>query len=476
MPFQSDKQRRWMYANEPGIAREWSDRYGAAGGGISRLPLAFTTGESVGTQYDYGDNDRMAYVPGSDEDKFLKTLYEMKNTYGDTPAYQQNLQQDWDNFKETGDPLSLPKQEYSGVKGFASLNDPYASIAGQTAMIPEGMLGTMTDAYSGSMEGIPSAYLGMNSPLNFPGEEFGETTPSWSTDTISPSYLTDQGEFAGTYDPAFGQLEDWTKGTTTYPAKDPYSMSYYNYGEQVPRMSELRNITSGDFYENFRDQGTDDTEEVREQIRTGEIPQNFKTRMNNPFFERPTFSNSPTLANYFNEGLGGMEGVKEKMGQGWDFAKQIPRMAMGALSGITGAGLLMGALKESPEQKAMMGLYNTSEYQKNLQAIPGMSNYNPVYGMGAGYGLSGAIDKRMARIRKTLQNKKSSVLEQRLRNLQDLKDKEKAHFAKPNTGVGAQGGGGGTNIGGGQGGAPTKAASTASYDRPGAKGSPGYRW
>ena len=34
MPFQSDKQKRWMYANEPEIAREWSDRYGAANGGI----------------------------------------------------------------------------------------------------------------------------------------------------------------------------------------------------------------------------------------------------------------------------------------------------------------------------------------------------------------------------------------------------------------------------------------------------------
>ena len=32
MPFQSDKQKRWMYANEPEIAREWSDRYGAANG------------------------------------------------------------------------------------------------------------------------------------------------------------------------------------------------------------------------------------------------------------------------------------------------------------------------------------------------------------------------------------------------------------------------------------------------------------
>ena len=33
MPFKSDKQKRWMWANEPRIAREWADRYGAKGGG-----------------------------------------------------------------------------------------------------------------------------------------------------------------------------------------------------------------------------------------------------------------------------------------------------------------------------------------------------------------------------------------------------------------------------------------------------------
>ena len=37
MPFQSEKQRRYLWANEPEIAREWTDRYGAAAGGITRL-------------------------------------------------------------------------------------------------------------------------------------------------------------------------------------------------------------------------------------------------------------------------------------------------------------------------------------------------------------------------------------------------------------------------------------------------------
>jgi len=40
MPFQSEKQRRYLWANEPEIARDWTDRYGARGGGIMRVPLA----------------------------------------------------------------------------------------------------------------------------------------------------------------------------------------------------------------------------------------------------------------------------------------------------------------------------------------------------------------------------------------------------------------------------------------------------
>ena len=39
MPFQSEKQRRYLWANEPEIAREWTDRYGASEGGITRLPF-----------------------------------------------------------------------------------------------------------------------------------------------------------------------------------------------------------------------------------------------------------------------------------------------------------------------------------------------------------------------------------------------------------------------------------------------------
>ena len=73
-------------------------------------------------------NNKTAWVKDTPQDKLLKSLFEMKSTYGDTPAYQKNLQKDWDNYKKTGEPLSLPKKEYSGVEGYASLNDPYAGI------------------------------------------------------------------------------------------------------------------------------------------------------------------------------------------------------------------------------------------------------------------------------------------------------------------------------------------------------------
>ena len=44
MPFQSEKQRRYLWANEPEIARDWTYKYGRRvkklNGGITRIPFA----------------------------------------------------------------------------------------------------------------------------------------------------------------------------------------------------------------------------------------------------------------------------------------------------------------------------------------------------------------------------------------------------------------------------------------------------
>ena len=50
MPFQSDKQRRYLWANEPEIAREWTNRYGASQGGLTRLRQAYPTNLTVGEE------------------------------------------------------------------------------------------------------------------------------------------------------------------------------------------------------------------------------------------------------------------------------------------------------------------------------------------------------------------------------------------------------------------------------------------
>ena len=42
----------------------------------------------------------MTKTKDTPQDKLLKSLFEMKSTYGDTPAYQKNLQKDWDNYKK----------------------------------------------------------------------------------------------------------------------------------------------------------------------------------------------------------------------------------------------------------------------------------------------------------------------------------------------------------------------------------------
>ena len=48
MPFQSEKQRRYLHANHPDIAQRWEQEY--AGGGIARLHQAFPKNMTVGEE------------------------------------------------------------------------------------------------------------------------------------------------------------------------------------------------------------------------------------------------------------------------------------------------------------------------------------------------------------------------------------------------------------------------------------------
>ena len=90
----------------------------------------------------------------------------------------------------------------------------------------------------------------------------------------------------------------------------------------------------------------------------------------------------------------------------------------------------LGAIlpEESEEIKAIKQFYADPEQAALVESIPGMSDYNLVYGnpFDPSYGLANAAQKRIDRINKTLMKKDSSVLRDRRDKLQELIDREEA--------------------------------------------------
>ena len=101
----------------------------------------------------------------------------------------------------------------------------------------------------------------------------------------------------------------------------------------------------------------------------------------------------------------------------------------------SGAKLIQSIAKflpeESPEIKAIKQFYADPEQAALVESIPGMSDYNLVYGnpFDPSYGLANAAQKRIDTINKTLarqakKGKQSQVLLDRRDRLQELKDRE----------------------------------------------------
>ena len=164
--------------------------------------------------------------------------------------------------------------------------------------------------------------------------------------------------------------------------------------------------------------------------------------------------------------------VGQKVGQGFDFAQQIPGMILSAATGIPFAGqiaqgiggLLGNVFQESPEQKNFReNIATDPEYQNLVNSIPGMSNYNQIFAMGSGRGLMGAIDKRLATLARTEKRQGvnfSNTLKERRKKLEALRElerqKESAFLESQRRGrrpgTGGDGGGGTQDSGGPTGG------------------------
>ena len=87
MPFQSEKQRRYLWANEPEIARDWADTYGSRiesnTGGISRLGFANGNAATGGIM-------RLGYANGPITDDYGNTYENRDPLYKDLTVRQFN--------------------------------------------------------------------------------------------------------------------------------------------------------------------------------------------------------------------------------------------------------------------------------------------------------------------------------------------------------------------------------------------------
>ena len=149
-----------------------------------------------------------------------------------------------------------------------------------------------------------------------------------------------------------------------------------------------------------------------------DAPVSFMMRQNNPAVFDP-------MVNVKNFAQSFPSNVRSGITKGLDLGKSAIGGLASLVMGIPGINFALDALQETPEQSFMRDFYGS---QFGLDPIGRLSSgimagYSPVSGFGKA-GLSKAIDRRMARIEKTLKTKRSKVLEQRLRDLKALKEKE----------------------------------------------------
>ena len=186
-----------------------------------------------------------------------------------------------------------------------------------------------------------------------------------------------------------------------------------------------------------------DNEEYKEipgfNFKDAPIETSFFKRMSDPAFK--PYMNNPNKGIFISKGnpdASLVNRTKDKLGKGFNIGKQALLSALGFATGIP-LGILGMLPERDYRQNVIEDFYSDPSTRGLMSQIPGMDQYNTVSGgllnmltsgkMGeeTTFGLSGAIDKRMARINKTLakqKKNKSKVLQQRLKDLQALKDRE----------------------------------------------------
>ena len=89
MPFKSEAQRKYLWANEPGIARDWTDKHGSRAAEGGRIGL-FEGGEMSNQDWqdamDYGrDKVENIVSPGGSQQDYENRYNQMVRSHGGTP-------------------------------------------------------------------------------------------------------------------------------------------------------------------------------------------------------------------------------------------------------------------------------------------------------------------------------------------------------------------------------------------------------
>jgi hypothetical protein len=377
-----------------------------------------------------------------------------KYGFGDDPAKIQGLGSDVRH--TTGSALGkFAIQDYLSQFGLQPSN-PVSNFIGNTGIVGSTIAQELSDAVRGFRQaGLEGA---INQPMEDVRANFRAMDIPYGTsveDMVNMAVASSPSAYMANT-PAEVQISKFNApGPFNYgtaQAADTAANTGYNYGYSDPAVA----------VDTVEDLGfIDDAPQIKEAI--------YQDRIMNPNLPGFAFQPKESLRSIIGSQL---QNVKTKAGQGFDFAKQLPGMALSAITGIPFAGqiaqgiggLLGSVFQETPEQRNFReNIATDPEYQSLVSQIPGMSNYNQIFGMGSGRGLLGAIDKRLATLARTEKRQGvnfSETLKERRKKLEALRELERqkeAEFLESQRrgrrpGTGGDGGGGVRDSGGPTGG------------------------
>ena len=213
MPFKSEKQRRYLWANEPEIAKDWTDTYGskihAAEGGIMRLPFAEGSGEEV-----IVDNEGLIYEESP-----------LSNNYTEEEFNEVFAKPEESNFK-------MPSFNFfSGLYNIANKSVPW---------------GWAKSALNFMGENNPMNFLNVNRPTT-PQQQ--QATQNYMNQyNVSRNPQTGRmmgGLFSGQNAPGTSMFGSQTPQEMAQNWMNKYGSMNYNTERQIAKQKEIRDLAAG---------------------------------------------------------------------------------------------------------------------------------------------------------------------------------------------------------------------------------------